>query len=311
MTDASSSEKESQKTGPRKKLKLFWNEGLSPPVKFMTSYSGSAVVHESTAYFSHHQYLYSYTLSEQKWAELAPNPHECFGLAVVSNTLTTIGGRVAHSEATPTLFSLDLAGAQWRALFPPMGTRRLSCAATSTPNYLVVAGGRSSKGEALSVVEIMSASTHQWCEATSLPRAVYFPHLVLCNSSLYLSDLKSSAVFSSSVEDLLKRAGAGAHGSGSVWSKLPDVPVFSGPSLAAVEGRLVALGGKCDDNKLSTNRVYAYDESSSLWSVAGEMLSKRSHAITAAFPSGDLVVVGGFKGQDFSTVTELGKITFM
>ena len=65
-----------------------------------------------------------------------------FGLAVVKDKVTTIGG-YHDNRATNILLCLEDQGTKWRDVLPPMPTARVRPATAATPTHLiVVAGGR-------------------------------------------------------------------------------------------------------------------------------------------------------------------------
>lgn len=53
---------------------------------------GKAVVHGDTAYFACGYGMYSYVLAENKWTNLPQIPYEYRSLAIVKDTLTSVGG---------------------------------------------------------------------------------------------------------------------------------------------------------------------------------------------------------------------------
>ena len=183
------------------------------------------MVHGNTAYFSQGYNVYSYTLSQDNWTELKQCECLDFSMAVVNNQLTTIGGTSNLTTPTNTLLCLSRSSSEmkWEELLPPMPTARTYSAAVTTPTHLIVAGGSRGDHE-LSVVETLDTNTLQWSSVSSSPEALVYPNMTLCNGQLYLSE--HSKIFSCSVEELLKsRKPASTNSSGSVWTKLADIPV--------------------------------------------------------------------------------------
>jgi len=258
---------------------------------------GAAVVHGHTAYFSCSENVYS--LSENKWTRLQPCRYRYFGLAVINDQLTTIGGWDREKRIT-TNSLLSLSGQGWRKVFHPMPTSRVAAAVATTPTHLVVAG----EGFAifLSTVEVLNTNTFQWFTARELPQAVGFPQITLCDECFYLSDGYSATVFSCSVEDLLKSCKptfTNSSDGGSVWTRLANIPVPHS-SLTTLKGCVLAVGGWDGGNQSGTIRCYNVATNS--WSVIGEMPTPRHDVLTAVLPSNELVVVGGSSGN----ITEIG-----
>ena len=279
-------------TGP---VKLTWRRGTPAPVRGM---SDAAVVHGNTAYFSEGYSVYSYTLSQDKWTQLKQCEYEAFSMAVVNNQLTTIGG-LSGGTATNTLLCLSRSSSEmkWEELLPPMPTARIYSAAVTTPTHLIVAGGKT-------VVETLDTNTLQWSSVSSSPEALGRPNMTLCNGQLYLS--RHSKIFSCSVEELLKsRKPASTNSSGSVWTKLTDIPVPYSASLTTLRRQVLAIGGS-NQNGTPTRAIHQYNRSTNSWSVIGEMPTPRDWSLVAVLPSHELIVVGGY----LCSVTEIASSTY-
>ena len=288
-------------TGP---VKLTWRRGTLAP----ESMWDAAVVHGNTAYFSQRYNVYSYTLSQDKWTELEQCEYSNFSMAVVNNQLTTIGGQHGGT-ATNTLLCLSRSSSEmkWEELLPPMPTPRASSAAVTTPTHLIVAGGWTRLfGDALSVVETLDTNTLQWSSVSSSPEALSYPNMTLCNGQLYLSE--HSKIFSCSVEELLKsRKPASTNSSGSVWTKLTDIPVPYDARLTTLRGQVLAIGGSDQEyHGTPTGAIHQYNRSTNSWSVIGEMPTPREEPLVAVLPSHELIVVGG----EDCTVTEIASSTY-
>ena len=263
------------------------------------------MVHGNVAYFSDGYNVYSYTLSQDKWAKLKQCEHTDFSMAVVNNQLTTIGGKRDYT-ATNDLFCLSRGFfiTKWEELLPPMPTARLWSATVTTPTHLIVAGGMTKLfGNALSVVETLDTNTLQWSSVTSLPEVLGYPNITLCNGQLYLSE--HSKIFSCSVEELLidKPASTNSSNGVSVWTKLADIPVPYYTSITTLRGQVLAIGGSYDD--LLHKDIHQYNRSTNSWSVIGEMPTPRARPLVAVLPSHELIVVGGIN----CSVTEIGSST--
>ena len=275
------------------RVKLTWRRGTPAPVCMC----GAAVVHGNTAYFSQGYNVYSYTLSLDKWTQLKQCEYQYFSMAVVNNHLTTIGGLCNDGTATNILLYLSKSSSEmkWEELLPPMQTARERPTAVTTPAHLIVAGGRTSLcGIALSVVETLDTNTLQWSYVSSSPEALQYPNMTLCNGQLYLSE--DSKIFSCSVEELLRsRKPASTNSSGSVWTKLTDIPVPFNASLTTLRGQVLALGGRDQwGGGTPTGAIHHYNRSTNSWSVIGEMPTPRDWPLLAVLPSHELIVVGGY-----------------
>ena len=266
-----------------------WRRGRAAPEKMVADY-GTAVVHGNTAYFSQDYTVYSYTLASDEWTELEECEYLCFGLAVVNNKVTTIGGSHAN-KATNDLYCLEDHGKKWRKLLPPMPTARDSPATVTTPTHLIVAGGND-----LPTVEILDTNILQWSSASSSPEALLNPHISLCGKHLYLCQYDT--IFSCSVEELLKSckpASTKRSDGDSVWAELADIPVPYNTSLTTLRGQVFTIGGSDQlDGGPATGAIHQYNRSTNSWSVIGEMPTPRCDPLVAVLPNNKLIVVGGW-----------------
>ena len=273
------------------------------------------MVHGNTTYFSRDNNVYSYTLASDKWTKLPRCENERFGLAIVNNEVTTVGGCAVGSKAVNSLASwyegsLLGWGAKWRELLPPMPTARVSPATATTPAHLIVAGGWTSPhiGEQLPTVEILDTNTLQWSSTSNLPKAMGYLHMILCGEHLYLSE--HSNTFSCSVEELLKSrkpASTNSNDGGSVWTKLEKIPAPYDASLATLRGQVLAIGGS-DQFATPTGAIHQYNRNTNSWSVIGEMPTPRARPLVAVLLSNELIAVGGTDGKGkWYNITEIAR----
>ena len=207
-------------------------------------------------------------------------------------------------SATNTLLCLTEG---WEKLLPPMPTARIWSAAVSTPTHLIVAGGRTGHGDALSVVEILDISTLQWSSVSSSPKALEYPNMTLCDGHLYLS--QHDVIFSCCLEELLKSinpTSSNSNARGSMWTPVASIPVAFNATLTTLRGHVLAIGGR-DQNRTQKRAVYSYNKRTNTWSVIGEMPTPRACPLVAVLPSHEheLIVVGGYD----CVVTEIASTT--
>ena len=122
---------------PWEQLKLTWETRREAPCRMVRD---AAVAHGSLAYFSSkNSYdVFAYNLENNDWSELPECPQSDFGLAVVNNLVTAVGG-VSGGQCTNHLSNYS--GGRWVTVFPPMPTKRRWPAVISAENYLIAAGG--------------------------------------------------------------------------------------------------------------------------------------------------------------------------
>jgi hypothetical protein len=285
---------------------LTWRQGQPAP-ETMTSYWGAAVVHGNTAYFSRGHMVYLFTVRGNKWTKLPECMYKYFVLAVVNDTLTTVGGEDCQGKVTNTL--LGLSESSWEEVLPPMPTERMHPAAAATPTHLVVAGGQQT-WDSLATVEVLNTETLQWFTASSLPETATYPKMTLCGAHgcVYVAN-EDGSIFSCSVEDLKFKADPSQNetrrdSDNSMWTKLASIPVENS-SLATLKGHVLAIGGS-DSDGFSTRAIHLLDVATNSWSVVGEMPTPRLWALTVVLPHNDLVVVGGeLLSGDYASITEV------
>ena len=94
----------------------------------------------------------------------------CFmSLTIYQSKFVAVGGRDPSTrEATNTILT-STTGQQWEPSLPPMPTKRYytSSVSTTSPEVLMVAGGRGSDGEDLNIVEVLMAD--KWITIDPLP----------------------------------------------------------------------------------------------------------------------------------------------
>ena len=295
-------------------LKLTWRQGKSAPEN-MISFNGAAVVHGNIVYFSAGYNVYSFELPD-KWTKFKQCPHKFFGLVVINEQLTAIGGENKSWNITNILLSLKhgQSGSEWEQFLQPMPTARVRPVTVTTPTHLVVVGGKTSTflfGYSLSTVEVMDIETLQWSTASGLPHVICFPKMTLCDEHLYLSD-DNNTLFSCSMEGLLQSSkepvSTDNSKGGSVWIRLANIPVRKTSSLVTFGGRVLAITSKYCNGKL-TGAIHCYNKATNSWSIIGEMPTPRYDVLTAVLPTNKLVVVGGYIAIfNDCTDTEIGEV---
>ena len=179
---------------------LVWRKGAQLPFA-LEFFNCTTVGHGDTAYFSQSNQVYSYSLTEDKWTELTSCQREQFGLAIVNNRLTAIGGcPVCGGPATNTLLSLtpDSSKMKWEELLPSMPKHQRRPLAVTTPSHDLVVAGRYS-----TVIDILDLSTLQWSSARGVPAPwSSYSSMASCGKYLYLS--VRGSIFYCSMDQLMK-----------------------------------------------------------------------------------------------------------
>ena len=288
---------------PWEQLKLTWERRRNAPREM---YRGAAVAHGSLAYFSSYSShdVFAHDSEKKDWSKLPECPQKDFGLGVISNLLTAVGGWVGN-EVTNHLSSLFNDG-EWVTVFPPMPTKRYWAAVISAQNYLIAAGGVG-VGGALSTVEVMDMNTLEWYTAASLPVPVFLMSATVCGGHLYLlggydtNFYSTRAVFTCTLDSLIRSCHPPSQtpphtSEASVWQRVADVPV-RGSTCTTFNGRVLAIGG-WDSPGNRTAAVHMYNPDSDSWLVLRFMSTARSCCLMVGLRD-SIVAVGGI---GYSTV---------
>ena len=266
---------------------------------------GAAVAHGSVGYFSsdNSHDVFAYDSEKDDWSKLPECPQRGFGLAVINNLLTAVGGvssGLFSGDFTNRLVSFN--GSKWVTVFPPMPTKRDRLAVISAQNYLIAAGGWGVGGTILSTVEVMNTDTREWYTAASLPEPVYYVSGTICGGCLYLlggwgkNYSPTHAVFTCTLDSLLHSCHSPSQtpphtNEAGVWQRIADVPV-KGSTCTTLNGRVLAVGGQ-DSHDTRTPNVYMYNGDSDSWPLVGHMSTARSRCLVAGLRD-CIIAVGGY-----------------
>jgi len=281
---------------PWEQLKLTWETRRNAPC---VMFRGAAVVHGSLAYLTplDSYDLVGYDLEKDDWSKLPECPQSEFGLAVIRNLLTAVGG-VVDGQYTNCLSSFS--GGKWVTVFPPMPTKRRWPAVISAQNYLIAVGGWG-VGVRLSTVEIMDTNTLEWFTAASLPEPASLMSATVCGGRLYLLGgfnkygNRTHAVFTCTLDSLIRSC----HppwptppytSEASVWQRVSDVPARAS-TCTTLNGKLLAIGGVDSyDNDIAD--VHMYNAGSDSWLGLGNMSIARRWCLVVGLRD-YIIVVGG------------------
>ena len=288
-------------------LKLTWETRRNAPYEMER---GAAVAHGSVGYFNPdggHD-VFTYDSEKDDWNQLPECPQTLFGLAVINNLLTAVGGvssGLFSEDFTNRLVSFN--GSKWVTIFPPMPTKRYVPAVISAQNYFIAAGGRGERYTytALSTVEVMNTDTREWYTAASLPEPVWYRTATVCGGRLYiLGGSPTCAVFTCTLDSLLHSCHPPSQtpphtNEAGVWQRIADVPMKAS-TCTTLNGRVLAVGGK-DSHGTPTPNVYMYNGDSDSWPLVGHMSTAQSECLVVGLRD-CIIAVGGY----FSSSVEVG-----
>ena len=295
-------------------IKLRWREGEKAPC-VMDRWC-DAVVGGGVVYYREFESIHAYHTTTSSWSLTPDCPiYSGFALAVINETLTTVGGYGMDTKDTDKLLCLTGAGesgeGSWREEFPPMPTKRYNVSAQCIGTALIVVGGRKGDNVDLKTVELLNISTRQWHTATELPQPLSKSSMTVCGDRIYLlggvdNDKEwTQSVYSCSLTTLLLSLGGrlmralSRSSSSGTWTKAADLPV-SQSTAVSLHGQLMAVGGK-DSNDKPTTDIRRYDPSTNSWEVISHMATPRSRCLAAVLPDNQVMVVGGWISGDERT----------
>ena len=241
--------------------------------------------------------VFGYNPEKDDWSKLPECPQRGFGLAVINDLITAVGGEV-HGQYTNCLSSFS--GGKWVTVFPPMPTKRRSPAVISAQNYLIAVGGLG-VGVRLSTVEIMDMNTLEWYTAASPPEPVHHMSATVCGGRLYLlggfdnNVRPTHAVFTCTLDFLIRSCHPSSQtpphtSEANVWQCVADVPVL-GFTCITFNGRVLTVGGE-DSHGIHTAAIHMYNPDSDLWLVLGNIPTARFWCLVVGLRD-YIIAVGG------------------
>ena len=271
----------------------------------LSTYDGMAVFDatNSKAYFLREFNLYLYKAGV--WSQLIDVNYRYCGLALVNRMLTTICGRngLGYSRLLYTLTGSSKSDMTWNEYFEriPTGTGRESPACVSTSTHLIVLGGER-EGSVFHCSNVLDLRSNQWLQATNIPD-LRIPQVVIGKDILYLSSYEHNSLYTCRIEDLLASTTGTDTENTSLWRKLKNCPTYSGSSIVAFRGGLLAVGGEDEDKKV-TKEVHFYKKDTDSWNKIGELPTLRKFALFGVLPENRIMCVGGQydTGSNIATV---------
>ena len=104
----------------------------------------------------------------QSWTE-TKLPYQAMSLTIYQSKFVAVGGRDFSTDEITNTILTSTTGQQWEPSLPPMPTKRYdtSSVSTTSPEVLVVTGGKGSDFKMLDIVEVLI--TGQWITIDPLP----------------------------------------------------------------------------------------------------------------------------------------------
>ena len=244
-----------------------------------------------------------YSPESGEWSKLPRAPEWCFAMTSLNDQLVLTGSGSGDDDRI-TVWNSGRGG--WAHPHPPMPTGRSLSAAVGYQNYLIVACGYSHRD----TVEVLDSSSCRWYSAQPLPVGGHIMSSVVVGDRWYVSSFgcwkdRKPHIFCAHLPTLISSATSAAHANAaSIWQELPTPPVGS-PTLLALQGHLLLVGGKgC------VQELRRYDPEARQWRECGQLPVGMAGPSCAVLPSGELMVAGGKVkgGSSYSKQMWLGRI---
>ena len=235
-------------------------------------------------------HVMEYSPESGEWNKLPRAPVRGFAMTSLNGQLVLVGSHSAVHGGSITVW--DSGRGEWAHPYPPMPTGRGFSAAVGYQNYLIVACGFTLQCHHMDTVEVLDSSSGRWYTAQPLPVGGNTMSSVVIGdrwyvSSLYWKDNKPH-IFWAHLPTLISSATSAAHANAaSIWQELPTPPV-DWPTLLALQGHLLLVGGGGCVQKL-----HRYDPEARQWRECGQLPVAVSGPSCAVLPSGELMVAGG------------------
>jgi N-acetylneuraminic acid mutarotase len=185
----------------------------------------------------------------------------------------------------------------WEQLLPlPAPRQEVAVAALDGRVYVV--GGFDEAAEPTAAVEAYDPVSREWTARAPLPVAVHHAAAAVLDGRLFVAGGFSGGRVRWTVESALWEYDPAADR----WTRRADMPTPRGAlGLAALDGRLHALGGSADR---PTNAHEVYDPRIDTWRAANAMPTARDHLAVVAY-QGRVWALGGrssFVGTQYANV---------
>ena len=262
--------------------------------------------------------IMEYNTSSAKRACLPSYQLHSFGMTVINSQLVLVGGRAPDSHSKV----LGVWGAKsrkWTHPYPEMPTARSRCSVAIFKEWLIVAGGLSGGGRAVSSVEVMNTDTKQWHTGQPTPAPWNSMKTAIVGDMCYFMGGYTStsrysvtdSVHCVSLPALISQAQSrvSRENSHPAWKEIHGLGVkFSAP--LSISGSLLAVGGRDIASRDDTTAILLYQPDTGKWVKVGDLPTPRSSCTCAMIADREILIAGGITtGYDTIRTLHLGNIT--
>jgi hypothetical protein len=242
--------------------------------------------------------VFKYSITNDSWSILPITPCHTFGLVIIDNMVTIIGGtNVITGLLSKDLFSYIEVGSngKWCSIVPPMGKRRSCCSAIRSGKYVIIVGGVSKEdtNEYERSVEVYNVETKRWSYGSPCIKPNIFMSIASLGDQLYLTggltpEGGAKDVYTCSVSDLVGN-------DSSAWRVLCQAP-YQRSACCVIQGTLVVFGGlgKSSESTQVQSDIHAWNESDKKWRKLGDLPAKRSSSTAVVTGWNRVMILGGY-----------------
>ena len=257
-----------------------------------------------------------YNTSSAKWAELPLYQFCCFGMTVINNQLALVGGWDGD-KFSKVLGVWKADSREWTHPYPEMPTERIKCSAVVYKEWLIVAGGASGDGMAVSSVEVMNTGTKQWHTGQPTPTPWHSMKTAIvgdmcyfmggCTSTHYFG---TDSVYCVSLPALISQAQQRVprKNSHQAWKEIHGLGIQWSVSLS-ISGSLLVIGGRDVATHHDITTINLYQPDTEEWVKVGDLPTPRRSCTCAMITEREILVVGGSTGRNRICTSNLGQIT--
>ncbi len=248
-----------------------------------------AVLHDKVAVLTTTQYvsgssadvLHISSFDLRSWTT-TKLPYEYMSLTTYKSQFVAVGGRDPSTlELTNRVFS-SATGVEWRPSLPPMRTKRYRTASvgTTSPEVLVVAGGRGTDSRVFDEVEVLVEDN--WHSVNPLPKPCYNMTSTLHQDEVVFTDRYSNSIFTCEIDSLISSCTTSSKHK-SPWRYVRAVASYT--TTVTYSSHLV--------NIHNHGTIRGYCSMSQSWievNRAGSKISYTRCTAASTLPTGDIVV---------------------
>lgn len=246
-----------------------------------------------------------------KWVKLPPYRAYSFAMAAIRGQLVLVGG-YEHGDSVKLMGVWNDFGEEWTHPYPDMPTARIRCSAAVYNEWLVVAGGQD-KG-ILSSVEILNTERKLWYTGPPIPVPWREMKTTVVEDMCYFMGgntgvTPTETAYSVSLSNMISRIHI-KDGQKLIWNTLPGQGGIINSTPVNVNGFLLALGGKKDDEAVTD--IQLYQPSIEQWVKVGDLPLPRCVCTGVMINHREILVAGGWSRHKKTPInrTDIATITY-